>query len=156
VSDTVVLSLGQYDSASGAQRVFDRMSFDTYYSDSADRSLAEIHHVDAVLDTAVGKGIFKVETTDASGVNRVVIAYTEGAGSWSSQDLTYDQATVKWTGQITATANTRYFVQVVDGAGNIAVDDNKGQYYPLLPPLPLIQGRALENRLYLPSVQKGD
>lgn len=156
VRDTVVLSLGQYDSETGAQRVFDRMSFDTYYSDSADRSLAEIHHVDAILDPAAGKGIFKVETTDTSGVNRVVIAYTEGTGSWTSQDLLYDQAAAKWTGLITATANTRYFVQVVDGAGNIAVDDNKGQYYPLLPPLPLAQGRALDNRLYLPNVTKGN
>jgi hypothetical protein len=156
VSDTVVLSLGQYDSNSGAQRVFDRMSFDTYYSDSPDRSLAEIRHVDAVLDPAAGKGIFKVETTDASGVSRVLIAYTEGAGTWTSQDLLYDQTAAKWTGLITATANTRYFVQVVDGAGNIAVDDNKGQYHPLLPPLPLAQGRALDNRLYLPSIKKGN
>ncbi|MBX2997161.1 MAG: hypothetical protein KF893_01530 [Caldilineaceae bacterium] len=154
--DTVALSLGQYDSATGTQRVFDRMSFDTYYSDSPDRSLAEIHHIDAVLDVVAGKGIFKVETTDASGVNRVVIAYTEGTGTWTSQDLLYDQAAVKWTGLITATTNTRYFVQVVDGAGNIAIDDNKGQYYPLLPPLPLAQGRALDNRLYLPAVTKGN
>jgi hypothetical protein len=154
--DTVVLALGQYDSETGAQRVFDQMSFDTYYSNNADRSLAEIGHVDAVLDSAAGKGNFKIEATDSSGVSRVVIAYTEGTGAWSSADLVYDPLAAKWTGTITATANTRYFVQVVDGAGNIAIDDNKGRYHPLLPLLPLVQGRALDHRLHLPQIQKGD
>ena len=156
LTDTVVLALGQYDSESGVQRVFDRMSFDTYYSDSADRTPGEVTHVDAVLDVALGKGLFKVEATDPSGVNRVVVAYTEGAGTWSSQDLTFDAPSAKWTGAITGTANTRYFVQIVDGAGNITIDDNKGRYHPLLPPLPLVEGRALERRIYLPTIQRGD
>jgi hypothetical protein len=155
VRDTVVLALGQYDSETGAQRVFDQMSFDTYYSSSPDRSLADIQHVDAVLDTQTGQGIFKVEATDDSSISRVVIAYTLGTGAWSSQDLVYDTVTAKWTGTITATANTRYFVQVVDGAGNIAIDDNKGRYHPLLPPLPLAEGRSLEQRIYLPIMMRG-
>lgn len=155
VRDTVVLALGQYNPTRGAQRVYDQMRFDTYYSDSPDRSLAEISHVDAVLDSARGQGSFKVEAKDASGVTRVVIAFTDGTGVWSSKDLTYDAAALKWTGTITATAATRYFVQVVDGAGNVAIDDDKGRYYPLLPPLPLAPGRALEHRIYLPQVQRG-
>jgi hypothetical protein len=154
--DTVVLALGQYDSDSGAQRVFDRMDFDTYYSLSEDRKLAEIEHVDAIFDAGAGKGIFKVAAADSSGISRVLIAYTEGIGNWSSHDLVFDTAIAKWSGAISATANTRYFVQVVDGAGNIAVDDNKGRYFSLLPPLPLAQGRAIEQRIYLPRVQKGD
>ena len=60
------------------------------------------------------------------------------------------------TGAITATGSTRYFVQVVDSAGNIAIDDDKGRYHPLLPPLPLIQGRTLERRIYLPHVRRGN
>lgn len=156
VRDTVVLALGQYNLESGAQRVFDRMAFDTYYSDSPDITLPEILHVDAVLDAARGQGLFKVEAADSSGVVRVVIAHTDGAGVWSSKDLTYDAAALKWTGTITATSTTRYFVQVVDGAGNIAIDDDKGRYYPLLPPLPLATGRALETRIFLPQVQRGD
>lgn len=112
-------------------------------------------HVDAILDEANGKGRFKVEATDAGGVARVVIAYTDGTGVWSSQDLLFDAATAKWTGAITATGSTRYFVQVVDSAGSIAIDDDKGRYHPLLPPLPLIQGRTLERRSDPPHVRRG-
>jgi hypothetical protein len=85
----------------------------------------------------------------------VVIAYTHGTGTWSSLDLAFDASSAKWTGVITATLSTRYFVQVVDGAGNIAIDDYKGRYYPLLPGLPLIQGRAIGHRIYLPQITKG-
>jgi hypothetical protein len=60
----------------------------------------------------------------------------------------------KWTGVITATVQTQYFVQAVDGAGNVAVDDNKGQYYGFLPPAPLITGRN-PVRTYLPQIGKG-
>ena len=132
------------------------MSFGTFYSDSPDRSMADIQHVDATLDETRGKGNFKVEATDASGVARVVVAFTDGARFWLRQDLAYDGPTAKWTGTITATANTRYFVQVVDGAGNIAINDDKGRYRPLLPPLPLVQGRTLEHRIYLPQVRRGN
>ncbi|MBI1293772.1 hypothetical protein GC175_02290 [bacterium] len=156
LTDTVVLALGQYDSQTGAQRVFDRMSFDTYYSDSADTTPGEVTHVDAVLDEAMGKGLFKVEATDPAGVARVVVAYTAGDGVWSSQDLLFDAPSAKWTGVITGTVNTRYFVQVVDGAGNISIDDNKGRYHPLLPPLPLIEGRSIEQNIYLPTIQRGN
>ena len=110
--------------------------------------------MDATLDEARGKGRFKVEASDPAGVVRVVVAATDGAGVWSSQDLTFDAAAVKWTGEITATTSTRYFVQVVDGAGNIAVNDDKGRYHALLPPLPLIQGRALDFRTFLPNVRR--
>lgn len=153
VRDTAVLALGQYDPETGTQRVFDNMSFDTYYSDNSDRSLADVDHVDAVLDTVAGKGVFKVAATDVSGISRVVIAYTEGNGQWESADLELDEGTNNWVGEIVAGANTRYFVQVVDGAGNVAVDDNKGRYYPLQTSLPLVQGRSLFDMLYLPVVE---
>ncbi len=65
--------------------------------------------------------------------------------------MAFDGATQKWTGVITGTTTTRYFVQVVDGAGNVATGDNKGRYYPLLPPLPLAAGSPLPQRqIFLP------
>ena len=76
-------------------------------------------------------------------------------GPSHSQDLVYSAATGKWTGEITGTVKSRFFVQVVDGAGNIAVADNKGAYYPLAEPLGLIPGRELAPvfSLYLPAVR---
>jgi hypothetical protein len=150
-AETVVTLLGQYNSASGTERLYDQMTFDTYFSDNPDTVPPTISHIDGVLDEEAGLGHLKVETSDNSGIIRVVIAYTSEQDQWHSQDLDYYESAQKWAGVISGTAETRYIVQVVDGAGNVAVSDNKGSYHPLSPPLPYIVG----NRLYLPLVRKG-
>ncbi|MGH9818463.1 MAG: hypothetical protein ACRD6I_20570, partial [Candidatus Acidiferrales bacterium] len=69
-ADTLVLSLGQYQSNAsalaagvtqdaGVVRVFDQMSFGTYYSDSPDRNAANIASIDGVLDPVAGTGQIK-------------------------------------------------------------------------------------------------
>jgi hypothetical protein len=161
---TVVTLLGQYNSAAGVERLYDRMAFATYFSSSPDTRPATVTHVDGVLNgtvrrpatapEAAGLGSLKVEASDDSGIIRVVAAYTNGQGVWRSQDLAYDEAMYKWTGVISATVETQYFVQVVDGAGNVAIDDDKGQYHRFLPPVPLIVGKNPHN-IYLPIVKKG-
>jgi hypothetical protein len=155
--DTVVMSLGQFSPDEGGVavgRVYTQMSFGTYYSQSPDRNAADIHFIDAILDPTAGTATVKVETSDASGIHRVVVAYTADDGAWASKDLAYDATAQKWTGIITATAQTRYFVQVVDKAGNVAANTNKGRYYPVLPPPELATGRGLDNerRVFLPVV----
>jgi major membrane immunogen (membrane-anchored lipoprotein) len=104
--------------------------------------------VNGLLDSVRHKGVIKVETSDPSNVVRVVVAYTEGQGEWLSSDLDYEEATLKWKGEITATAQTRFIVQAVDGAGNVQVAQNKGAYYHLLPPAPLVSDGS--SRLALP------
>jgi len=94
-----------------------------------------------------------VEATDPSGVVRVLVAYTAGDGVWHNQDLIDDMNTLKWRGEITATLQTRYFVQAVDGAGNVGLAHNKGRYYALLPPAPLVQGGE-PYKIYLPLIRK--
>ena len=108
---------------------------------------------DGVLDEGAATGAIKTAASDPSGIVRVVLAHTDGQGTWQSQDLTYQESMGKWTGTISATTETRYFVQVVDGAGNVALDDAKGRYHSLAPPLPLAQS-SLE-AIYLPLVLKG-
>lgn len=157
--DTVVMSLGQFSAAEGSapvERVYTQMSFGTYYSQSPDRNAADIEFVDAILNPATGTATVKVETFDASGIHRVVVAYTADDGAWASKDLTFDTTAQKWTGIITATVHTRYFVQVVDKAGNVAANTNKGRYYPVLPPPELASGRGLDNerRVFLPVVKR--
>jgi hypothetical protein len=155
-AQNVIMSLGQYSDATATQRLYSQMSFDTIYSLSADTVKPEIRFVDGILDQAAGKGRIKVETTDDSGVAKVVIAFTDGGGTWRSAELDFHLAAQKWTGEITGTVDTVYFVQVVDTAGNVLVDTNKGKYYPLLPPLPLASGRQVDisRRIYLPVVVK--
>jgi hypothetical protein len=152
-AETVVTLLGQYNSTSETERLYDQMTFDTYFSDNPDTIPPTITHIDGVLDEDEGLGHLKVETSDTSGIIRVVIAYTSEQDQWHSQDLDYHQSSQKWAGVITGTAQTRYIVQVVDGAGNVAVSDNKGLYHPLSPSLPLIDG--VGNRRYLPLIWKG-
>jgi hypothetical protein len=152
-SEMVVSALGQYNSTAQAEWLYEQMTFDSYFSESPDTVLPAITHIDGVLDEATASGHLKVETADASGILRVVVAYTDGQGQWLSRDLAFDAAKVKWTGVISGTAETRFIVQVVDGAGNVTVSDNKGRYHRLLLPLPLIE--AAPERLYLPLVTKG-
>ncbi len=168
VPDTVVMSLGQYRSGDGAvnasgeltdagvNRIYDQMSFSAYYSQSPDLNAANIAFVDGVLDAVAGLGQIKVEASDSSGINRVLVAYTvsqgNGQGQWLSKDLTFNSATQKWTGVISGTVSTQFFVQVVDNAGNVAANDNKGRYYRLAVPLPLATGRSIDQRIYLPIV----
>jgi hypothetical protein len=158
-SDTVVMSLGQFlpgEEGPATERLYTQLSFGTYYSQSPDRNAAHIEFVDGVLNPATGTATIKVETFDDSGIQRVVVAYTAGDGVWASKDLSLDETTLKWSGVISATVNTRYFVQVVDKAGNVAVNSNKGRYYPLLPPLELAPGRGLVNgrRVFLPVIRR--
>ena len=166
--DTVVMSLGQYSSTgstvnasgklvdTGVNRIYDQMSFSAYYSQSPDRNAANIDFVDGVLDAAAGLGQIKVEASDSSGINRVLIAFTSSQGGsqgqWLSKDLRFNAATQKWTGVISGTVSTQFFVQVVDNAGNVAANDNKGRYYRLAAPLPLATGRSINRRIYLPIV----
>ncbi|MBX3052421.1 MAG: pre-peptidase C-terminal domain-containing protein [Caldilineaceae bacterium] len=155
--DTVVLSLGQFDPNAQTQRLFDQMALNTLYSFSVDQTPADIVFVDGVLDKAAGKGRVKVDAKDAGGVSRVVVAFTDsslaGPLTWYSRDLTFDSVADIWSGEITGTVKSRFFVQVVDVGGNVAVADNKGAYYVLSEPLPLISGRSLPpSSIYLPSV----
>ena len=153
-ADTLVTLLGQFNSDTGTERVFGQMSFGTFYSAASDTESPEISHVDGVLDETAGSGLLKVAAEDPSGINRAIVAYTDGQGAWHSTELALDDVMLRWTGAISATAETRYFVQVVDGAGNVAIDDNKGMYHPLSPPVPLIQGSG--HTVYLPVILRGD
>ena len=89
---------------------------------------------------------FKVGASDPSGLHRVVVAYTNGGGSWSALDLSYDSARAKWTGSVTAGAGIEWFVQAVDGAGNVGMASEKGPYYTQ-------QAKDIY-RVYLPLVSK--
>ncbi|MEM7535345.1 MAG: pre-peptidase C-terminal domain-containing protein [Chloroflexota bacterium] len=167
--ENVIMTLGQFDATSGTERVYDAMTLNTFYSNSTDQIPPEIAFIDGILhETQEGNtegstattGEVKLETTDDLGIQQVVVAFTEGDGTWRSQDLDFNESAQKWTGTFTATLNTRYFVQVVDNAGNVTADDNKGRYYALLKPLPLVEGRGLteseleEQRVFLPVVSR--
>ena len=139
--DRLVMLLGQYHPGSQTERLYDRLSFDVYYHTSAnDWTAPAITGMSSSL--GAGTATITVQASDASGIHAVVIAYTDGTGEWSSVSLA--QSGGAWTGSFPANANTRFFVQAVDGAGNVAVDDHQGSYYQ--------PGDHLEYRLFLPLI----
>jgi hypothetical protein len=72
-----------------------------------------------------------------------VVAYTDGKGVWETVDLV--EHGKSWLGRVGVTKDTEFFVQVVDRAGNVAVDDNGGAYHTF----------AAWQSVYLPLVLKG-
>lgn len=126
--EQAVVTPGQF-SLPGTQRKYNKLEFDIYHSNSEDRQWPTIWLTDALVE---GAGIdFAVDTEDPSGIRRVLVTYTDGAGQWSSLELTLDPGDGLYHGRLDAAdpAAIRYFVQSVDNAGNVAVYTNKDDFF---------------------------
>ena len=123
---TLVTLLGQFDPSSQTERIYEQQSFDIYYhSDSDDWTEPAITRVESTLsaDTAA----VTAWADDPSGILAVVVAYTDGDGTWSSAELAQHEDT--WTGDFPADAETQFYVQAVDGSGNVAAIEGNGLYF---------------------------
>jgi hypothetical protein len=134
-SERLVVAPAQFrrthDSASGTrglERRFDTLTYDLYYSTSADWTPPTIWQV-RLDKTALG-GEFWVEATDPSGVQRVAITHTTGDGVWQTVEL---QLVGGYTWQALmpffAPDTLDFIAQVVDGAGNVAISTDKGRLF---------------------------
>jgi hypothetical protein len=128
---TLAVVLGQYDSASSVERLYTDVQYDVYFSALDDQSGPIITSIDGYYNTRTGQATFKVEVSDPLTVTRVLIAYSTGAGSWSSFDLTYNRASYKWAGALPGVRGAQYYVQAVDSAGNATAVTRKGGYFSL-------------------------
>ena len=124
----------------GTERLFDVMTYTVYYSNTMDLVPPNIWRLDA--DQLENSSQVLVEATDLSDVVRVGVAYTLGEGGWETTDLTRSAGNPNvWIGTIPNEERIEWFVQVLDGAGNVAINDNKGAYL----------GPA-SNRIWLPVI----
>jgi PKD repeat protein len=124
--DMLVATAGQYNPNERQLRIFDNMDFDFYYHAQAnDWTEPTVYLTNSSLNA--NTAIVTVTTSDASDIKEVVVAYTDGKGIWNSENLTNGGET--WSGNFAANANTEFFIQSVDNAGNVAVDDNEGEYF---------------------------
>ncbi len=124
----LVAVLGQFNPDTQVERLYDEISFDIYYhTSSEDWATPTITSVSSAANASATD--ITVGCTDASGIYKVVIAYTTDDGSWHSSDLAWDSGESMWTSTIPITTPIEYFVQAVDNAGNVASDDNNGAYY---------------------------
>lgn len=142
VKEGIWATAGQYNPnlASNQQRIFTGMNFDVYYhpnpSDWTPPALA-------VMRSQVGDNTsIQVGATDASGIQAVVIAYTDGVAAWNSVSLA--QNGNLWVGNFPA--DVEFFVQIVDKSGNVTMIDKAGQYFR--------PGDSVFSTLYLPLVKR--
>ena len=142
--DNLVTLLGQFNPQSQTERIYDRLSFDVYYhSSSNDWTPPEITAMSSAVTGESASIIVRAE--DISGIEAVVIAYTDGSGAWASVSLTQNHG--QWSGNFPASANTVFLIQAVDNGGNVAVNDHEGQYFR--------PGSGFV-AVYLPLVMKSD
>ncbi len=144
-SEQIVVQSGQYNPTTNKQRIYNTMQFKTFYSTDNDTLAADVNYVDGVMDTTGTQGNIKVEVEDESGINRVVVTFTDGKGIWQSHDLILDETSGRWAGSFTPTDDTRFYVQVVDNAGNVSIKDKKGYYYFFASSIPFKAQNNSEN-----------
>jgi Tol biopolymer transport system component len=136
----LVLLTGQFfddgvDDANGVgiQRRFTHVAGSVFRSASTDYVAPTLLRTEGVV---VGSSAgFTVEVTDPIGgpgqVERVVVGVRSGSPTWTFADLAQSGGDPGvWTGGVPVSgAQLEFFVQAVDGAGNVAVSTNKGFYY---------------------------
>ena len=120
------------DAAEGTERLFTEMSYTVYYSGSSDVIPPSIWTVRAAAERGDDAAHLQVDVTDFSGVVQVTAAYTTGDGEWRTTPLARaaDDPS-RWLGLLPIRSGLTYFVQAVDGAGNVALQDNRGYYFTL-------------------------
>ena len=140
----LVLVAGQFASdpalapGKGRQRNFTQIGARVYYAPASvtDFTPAQFGLVEGAQ--IGGQAAFSVRAGDGAGtgVKRVLVGYHDGA-VWKFVDL--QQSTGDpglWTGGGPSTkVDPEFFVQAVDGGGNVSVTSYKGRYY-LAPPAP--------------------
>lgn len=133
----LVVTPGRFESSgdrdvngTGTQELFSRVAGSVLYSSSGDYSEPDVRNSSATVDPVQNTAEFAVDATDASGITRVVVLFRDDTG-WKRIDL--DPAGgdhwAQSTAVVSAASAVPYFVQVVDGNGNVGVASNKGALF---------------------------
>ncbi len=124
----LVLGLGQFQGSRAVQRIYGAMDVDIFYSDAEDEEAPRLQRVESGLQDGVV--MLTVQAEDESGIYSVVVAYSDGRDEWergwASIALLPEGKT--WRGGFPARPDTEFFVQVVDGAGNVTAYPWEGRY----------------------------
>ncbi len=139
--DRLAVQWGQFDPSTSRQRLYTSFDFELTFSGSEDTAGPEVQHASA---STAGPRI-KLEARDPSGVDRVIVLWTDGGGQWRPLELVYDRSMDKWTGLLPARGTVDWFAQVVDGAGNLTLVMDKGSFFHL---------DLTVHSLYLPGVKR--
>lgn len=119
----LVLPVGGYHAERRTERLLESATFDIYFSASPDHVGASVKLVGSTARGSLQD--VTVDATDASGVERVTVAYTAAGEPWRSIDLLRETSDgSRWVGSVTRGA--AFVVQVVDAAGNVTLIQDDG------------------------------
>jgi hypothetical protein len=124
----------------GTFRKYDKMSFRLFYSSyTGPAAFVAAPTISGVTLDASGKVSAKVSGETSAGITEVWITYYyEGTnpGTWVSLNLTLNNTTGKWDGDLPTTnlGNLRFMVQAANGVGLVTLATNNGKYFSLTPP----------------------
>ncbi len=130
--------------ASGVLRRFTDLKLQVYYTDTAVTDFAPpvVWEVDG--KAFMGQADFWVTAQDTSGIQQVLMLYTQDGIHWTSVDLQYAPGQSRWEKHLSGlTGQFLFYIQVVDGAGNVTVTSNKGLFF-----------EPEQHRIYLPIVMR--
>ena len=154
--DQLVLVPGQFISASngasvGTQRTFSTLQTTVLYAPATSTDTTPPVVTSVVGGVSGANAAFTVQTSDPSGIARVAVLYSDAntpAGTtrvWQHIDLTSGPSSWTGSGALSGATELDYYVQVVDGAGNVAISSNKGTLHrAAAPPLVTITAPAVD------------
>lgn len=157
-TSSLVSTLGQYNPANRQLRLYEQLDTELYYSTSTDQTAPDVTVIDGLFHKDSGTIAVKVDAEDSSGIQRVVVSYLDAVTSANTRihsvDLTFNADAHKWIGAFPAGETTQFFIQVVDKAGNMRTDTNKGRYYSAGKANESFSGcnRTNQRCLYLPFI----
>ena len=148
--ERLVLVLGQFlvDEAAtissgntiGTQRLYDSVDIEVFFAGVEDEFQPPIiGRVNAVQSGSAGV-FFSVQVYDpedqdgeSSGVDQVIVTSTDnnGGSSWRSWDLDLNPSTGLWENILPITGSIDFFIQAVDGLGNVGMFAGNGYFTPV-------------------------
>jgi hypothetical protein len=141
------------------------MQFEVMYASAASEFLRPvIHAVRAMVSDSQGVSV-AVQVTDpeipggqSSGIAAVVVTYTQsqGGSSWQSSNLELvDASAGLWEGMIDVSGAIDFFVQAVDGSGNVGMFAGNGYFSPVVVmvegPESAVQGQPVSFSAFVPG-----
>lgn len=125
--ESFVVQFGQFRPADDKLRLFSRMSFDLFYSTSEDFTPPSV----VVSSSLRGGRLLQVQAvaTDISGIHAALVAFSANDGHWRFIKMIREEGSDVWRALVPVSSGLEYIVQVVDGAGNVTIDDNAGLYH---------------------------
>jgi surface protein len=124
----------------GTERLYNTLDFEVFYgADDAEFQPPLISRVNASVSPNPGVTFTAVvmdppdPNNQTSGVYRVVVTYTTGEGdppTWQSGDLAQVPDTNLWIGTFPITGSIDFFIQAIDGSGNVGMYAGNGYFTP--------------------------